>query len=60
VKDEMDDQRNQRIKDAESDDLYDYFNDYLKEIITEDLKRIHGRKPRILDHDEPWVFHLDK
>jgi len=54
----VDHKKKRKLKDMKNENLFEYFNDYLKEIITEDLKRIHGRKPRILDHEEPWVFQL--
>ena len=56
----MNKEKKRKMKDVESNDLFDYFNDYLKETIAEDLKLIHGRKPRIVDHEEPWAFYLDK
>jgi len=50
-----------KMKDLSSDDLFSFFNDYVKKVIMEDIEEIYEKDVRALDsEEEPWVFQLDR
>ncbi|UCD55316.1 MAG: hypothetical protein JSV93_00525 [Candidatus Omnitrophota bacterium] len=51
--------RKRKLKNISNEDLFSLFKGYLKKTIAEDLKNIYEKKARLLDSQEPWVFHLD-
>ena len=57
----MDILKRMKMKDLSSDDLFSFFNDYVKKVIMEDIEEIYEKDVRALDsEEEPWVFQLDR